>query len=113
MYEKEVDSGDFGDNGGDNGGEKDLTAKLVMWAYYPSYRNIFANHIVFNERNDAEYRTFEDIFSMRKFSSNIYREANVYDNRILQTYVKGWDVLLEGQKIEEWIRNYEHDLWEY
>jgi len=110
LYEKEVEGGDFEEEAG---GEKDRTMKLVFWAYYPSYRNIFANHIVFNTMNDAEYRTFEDVFSMRRFSSRIYRESNVYENRILETYVKGWDVLLEGEQILEWIRNFEHDLWEY
>ena len=109
LYEKEVEGDDFGDGGG----TKDKIMKLVFWAYYPAFRNIFANHIVFNTKNDAEYRTFEDIFSMRRFSSRIYRESNVYDNRIISTYVKGWDVLLEGEKIQNWIRNFEHDLWEY
>ncbi len=110
LYEKEVEGDDFGE---DAGGTKDKIMKLVFWAYYPAFRNIFANHIVFNTKNDAEYRTFEDIFSMRRFSSRIYRESNVYDNRIISTYVKGWDVLLEGEKIQNWIRNFEHDLWEY
>ena len=110
LYEKEVEGDDFGE---DAGGTKDKIMKLVFWAYYPAFRNIFANHIVFNTKNDAEYRTFEDIFSMRRFSSRIYRESNVYDNRIISRYVKGWDVLLEGEKIQNWIRNFEHDLWEY
>jgi gliding motility associated protien GldN len=112
FYEKEVEGADnFGDASG--GGTKDKIMKLVFWAYYPSFRNIFANHVVFNTGNDAEYRTFEDIFSMRRFSSRIYRESNVYENRILESYVKGWDVLLEGERIQNWIRNFEHDLWEY
>ncbi len=108
LYEKQVE-----DDFGDGGGESDRQMKLVFWAYYPAFRNIFANHVVFNTMNDAEYRTFEDIFSMRRFSSRIYRETNVYENRILESYVKGWDVLLEGERIQEWIRNFEHDLWEY
>ena len=111
LYEKEVEGDDFSDNG--SGGSKDRTMKLVFWAYYPAFRDVFADHVVFNTTNDAEYRTFEDIFSMRRFSSRIYRESNVYDNRLIQEYVKGWDVLLEGEKIQNWIRNFEHDLWEY
>jgi len=113
MFEKEVTGG--GDMGmaDDTSGTKDLTAKKVLWVYYPAFRNIFATHVVFNTKNDAERRTFEDVFSMRRFNSYIFEETNVYDNRLIQTYTKGLDSILESNKIQNWIRNWEHDLWEY
>ena len=110
MFEKDA-GGD--DTGMDDSGEKDLTMKQVLWVYYPAFRNLFATHIVFNTKNDAERRTFEDIFSMRRFSSYIFKETNVYDNRLIQEYTKGLDSILESNKVQDWIRNWEHDLWEY
>ncbi len=111
MYEKETGSDDLGMD--DNSGEKDLTMRQILWVYYPAFRNIFATHVVFNTKNDAERRTFEDIFSMRRFNSYIFEETNVYDNRLIQQYTKGLDSILESNKVQNWIRNWEHDLWEY
>lgn len=110
LYEKEA-TGD--DTGMEDDEVKDLTMKPVLWIYYPAFRNIFATHIVFNTKNDAERRTFEDILSMRRFSSYIFQETNVYDNRLIMQYTKGLDSQLESDKVQDWIRNWEHDLWEY
>jgi len=106
MYAKE---------GSDEGGDEPvaLTQKQVLWVYYPAFRPLFATHVVFNTQNDAEKRTFEDIFSMRRFESYIYQKTNVYDNRRIGDYTKGLDSMLESDKITEWMRNWEHDLWEY
>jgi hypothetical protein len=67
---------------------------------------------VFNRSNDAERRSFDDIFLKRFFSSYITKESNVYDRRI-EDYKTGLDALLEAQKIKEDMINFEHDLWEY
>ena len=113
MYEKEADNSGNDMGMDDSGGDKDLTMRQILWVYYPSFRNIFATHVVFNTKNDAERRTFEDIFSMRRFNSYIFEETNVYDNRLIQEYTKGLDSILESNKVQDWIRNWEHDLWEY
>ena len=93
--------------------KENLIMKQVMWVYYPSVRHLFANHEVFNPNNDAERRTFEDIFFKRRFSSYIYQETNVYNNRFIGLYRKGLDALLESEKIQEGFRRFEHDLWEF
>lgn len=93
--------------------KENLTQKQIMWVYFPSVRHLFANHEVFNPFNDAERRTFEDIFFKRRFHSYIYRETNVYDNRRVEQYRQGLDALLEAQKIQEEMRKFEHDLWEF
>jgi len=85
----------------------------LFWIYYPELRYVLANHEVYNPDNDAARLTFEDYFRKRKFSSFIYRETNVYDNRLLESYIKGVDRLLEARKIEHEIINYEHDMWQY
>ena len=105
-YVKEVEGAEE-----EEGGE--LTSKLVCWVYYPAARGMFANHEVFNTNNDAERRTFEDIFFKRRFSSYIYQKTNVYDNRRIELYKQGLDAMLEGKKIKAFMFKLEHDLWEY
>jgi gliding motility associated protien GldN len=84
----------------------------MFWIYYPEARFSFVSAEVYNKGNDAERRTYEDIFWKRRFSSYIYKETNVYNRRI-NTYMSGLDALLEAEKIKEDIFNMEHDLWEY
>ena len=52
-----------------------------VWIYFPQAREIFARNEVFNPKNDAQRRTFDDIFMKRSFGSYIVRESNVYNNR--------------------------------
>jgi hypothetical protein len=47
------------------------------------------------------------------FSGFIYKENNVFDNRILKSYTRGIDRLLEAEKIKAEIVNFEHDMWAY
>lgn len=86
--------------------------ETMFWIYYPEARFAFVSAEVYNKGNDAERRTYEDIFWKRRFSSYIYKETNVYNRRI-STYMSGLDALLEAEKIKEDIFNMEHDLWEY
>jgi len=93
--------------------EKVLTQKKVMWVYFPSFRPIMARNEVFNPNNDSERRTYDDIFFKRRFSSYIFQETNVYDNRTIGEYRYGLDALLESEKIKDWMFKVEHDLWEF
>jgi gliding motility associated protien GldN len=86
--------------------------ETMFWIYYPEARFSFVSAEIYNKGNDAERRTYEDIFWKRRFSSYIYKETNVYNRRI-NTYMSGLDALLEAEKIKEDIFNMEHDLWEY
>jgi gliding motility associated protien GldN len=86
--------------------------KVLCWFYYPELRNLLANKEVFNRQNDAERRTFEDIFQKRMFSSLIYKEANVYDRKI-DEYKTGINQVLESDRVKQDIMNLEHDMWEY
>jgi gliding motility associated protien GldN len=91
-------------------GEKAL--KDLFWIYYPEARYVFANNEVFNRANDAERRTYEDIFWKRQFASRITKVSNVYERRIAD-YKSGIDALLESEKLKEEIFNVEHDLWHF
>ncbi|HQH41455.1 MAG: gliding motility protein GldN [Bacteroidales bacterium] len=85
----------------------------LFWVYYPDARNLLASHEVFNRHNDAQNVSFDDLFMQRRFDSYIYRETNVYNNRLISSYARGVDALYESERIKNFIFNFEHDLWEY
>lgn len=84
----------------------------MFWLYYPECRYVFANWDAFNRENDAERRSYEDIFWKRQFSSYITKWSNVYD-RGISDYKTGLDALLEGEEIKQTIFEFEHDLWNF
>lgn len=84
-----------------------------FWIPYRDYRPLFATHETFNSHNEAEHRTFDDIFLKRKFTSYIVAETNNYDNRLISDYLLGIDAIREGERIQQEIAKFEHDLWEF
>lgn len=98
----------------DGGGEDAEPRKAqVFWAYFPEIRRILANHEVFNNNNDAERRTYDDIFFKRYFSSFIIKVSNVYEDRAISDYSMGIQSLLESERIKNEMNDFEQDLWEY
>jgi gliding motility associated protien GldN len=99
----------------DNGTGEDAEPRKsqLFWIYFPEVRRILANHEVFNNNNDAERRTFDDIFFKRYFNSFIFKVSNVYDDRGIAEYSLGIQSLLEAEALKETITNFEQDLWEY
>ncbi len=93
--------------------QTDAKHSILFWVYYPEARNIFANQPVYNPYNQAESRTFDDIFFKRMFTGFIFKESNVYNNRLIQSYTTGLEVMLESENIKEKIFDFEHDLWEF
>ena len=86
--------------------------KPLFWVHYPSAREVLARESVFNAGNDSSRMTWEDLFEMRQFSSYVYKESNVGDYKLEQHHA-GVNLLLEADKIEGKIFNYEHDLWSF
>ena len=86
---------------------------VPFWIYFPEFRDLFAKTEVFNPKNDAERRTYDDLFWKRKFSSFIIKESNVYNDRPIGTYAIGLEAMLEGEKVKDFIFQMEHNLWEY
>ncbi len=93
--------------------EPEIVMKKVFWVDFPSVRFLLASHFVFNPFNDSERLSFDNLFFKRRFSSYVYKESNVYDNRTIGEYKTGMDALLESNKIQDDIFMFEHDLWEY
>ncbi len=99
----------------DDDGSEDAEVRkaFVFWIYFPEVRRILADHEVFNNNNDAERRTFDDIFFKRYFNSFIIKVSNVYDDRGIADYSLGIQSLLEAEALKKKITDYEQDLWEY
>lgn len=95
----------------DESGE--VVRRQTFWINYPEARNLLARYEVFNAGNDAQRRSFDDIFIKRYFGSYIVQEANMYDNRSIESYAVGVDARLESERIKNEIFNFEHDLWEF
>lgn len=84
----------------------------LFWISYEQARKVLAKAEVFNRRNSAEKRTYDEVFWKRMFDSYVYKEENVYD-RTIQQYATGLDALLESERVKQDIFNFEQDLWEY
>jgi gliding motility associated protien GldN len=89
-----------------------LGSRVLYWVYFPHCRYILNNYFIYNEHNDANWMSFDDLFWKRQFNSTIFKESNVFDREI-ETYRTGVDALMESEKITEEIRNYEHDVWNF
>jgi len=92
--------------------EDQFKRKPLFWIYFPEARAVLARAEVFNRKNGAERRTYDDIFWKRMFSSYVYKEENVYDRQINQ-YAQGMDALLESERVKNDIFDIEQGMWEY
>jgi gliding motility associated protien GldN len=91
----------------------DIRVTPLFWVYYPEVRYYLARQEAFNPHNDAQPISFDDLFTQRRFSSYIYKESNVFNNRTVDSYAKGIDAMFEAERIKQSVFEFEHDLWEY
>jgi gliding motility associated protien GldN len=90
-----------------------LGAEELFWLYFPTdCRYVFNNYFVYNDKNDAQWMSFDDFFWKRRFASFIHKESNVFDRNI-DKYRVGVDALMESRRITEEIRLIEHDVWSF
>lgn len=95
-----------------DGNEQILGKKELFWLYFPHCRYVFNNYFTYNEKNDSQWMSFDDLFWKRRFSSYIYKESNRFDRKI-DSYAHGVEALYESEQITNEMRNFEHDLWSY
>ena len=84
----------------------------IFWINYNEARPWLAQNPVPNFGNDHTRMSWEDLFSMRRFHSYIYKESDMR-NRRLEDYLSGTDLLLESKKKDRAIQNREMDMWSY
>ncbi|MBX2950102.1 MAG: gliding motility protein GldN [Crocinitomicaceae bacterium] len=103
VYQKGIDA---------QGNESISGTMELFWLYFPHCRFVFNNYFSYNDKNDAQWMSFDDLFWKRRFTSFIYKESNGFDRKI-ETYRSGVDALRESERIKEEIRTFEHDVWDY
>lgn len=97
---------------GPDGTEVIQGKKELFWLYFPHCRSVFNNYFTYNEHNETQWMSFDDLFWKRRFNSYIYKESNPAD-RSIDSYVHGIDAIHESDQITNEMRNFEHDLWSY
>ena len=84
----------------------------LFWIWYPSIREILHKELVFNDKNNANRISFDQLLSTRRFSSYIYKVDNLYGDRAIKEYKKpGLESIIESQRIKKEIRDFEQDMW--
>ena len=83
-----------------------------FWIWYPSIREILHKEMVYNDKNNANRISFDQLLISRRFNSYIYKEDNVYGNRAIGEYKnKGLQSILESERIKKEILDFEQDMW--
>ena len=85
----------------------------LFWVNFNEVRDILARNEAFVTNNDAQRISFDDLFMQRRFSSIIWGESNVFNDRFINEYSIGQSSLFEAERIKMELFNFEHDLWEY
>ena len=89
-----------------------LNEKEMFWLYFDELRDVLANYYVYNEKSDAQFDSFDDLFIQRRFSATAYKTSDKFDREI-EDYKFGVDRLYEAERIKEEIRKWEQDVWNY
>ena len=94
-----------------------------FWIWYPSIREILDDHLVFNDKNNNNRISFDELLINRRFSSYIYKYDNVYGDREIRDYIRQRDnesyaqwqtrIVMESERIKKEILDFEIDMWGY
>ena len=83
-----------------------------FWIWYPSIREILHKEMVYNDKNNANRISFDQLLISRRFNSYIYKEDNINGNRAIEVYKKkGLQSILESERIKKEILDFEQDMW--
>ena len=89
--------------------------KRLGYIMYDELRPYLVKQEMYNPKNNAQRLSLDDMMTWkREFSSFIYQEQNVYNNRQIDEYIaNARDQRIESERITEKIRSFEHALWEF
>ena len=107
----------------------EVSKTIYHWIWYPSIREILHKSKVFNDRNNNNSISFDELLVNRRFNSFIYKYDNVYGNRSIENYISRKQdangnfteseerhkmrLLLESERIKKEILDFEIDMWGY
>lgn len=96
---------------------KGLTSEGIelFWVFYPDARETLHDATVFNQNNTAQPLTFDHLLNSRRFHAVIYKTDNVQGDRAIDDYIVDNSLmqLLKSRRIEESIREFESNMWNY
>ena len=69
-------------------------------------------YYVYNDKSDAQWMSFDDLFWKRQFNAQIYKTSDKFDREI-EDYKYGVDALYEAERIKDEVRKWEIDVWNY
>ncbi len=87
----------------------------LFWVWFPAAREVLHKAMAFNRKNTSQPISFDDLLNSRRFNGVIYKVDNVMGDRQVKDYINDNALmqLLESNRIREYIRNKEIDLWNY
>ena len=92
--------------------EGQVEDRELFWLYFPHLRNHMVQYYVYNDKSDAQWMSFDDLFWKRQFSAQIYKTTDKFD-RDIEDYKYGVDALYEAERIKDEIRKWEIDVCNY
>ena len=94
-------------------GDKNVIPVELFWIWFPDARKSLNKHKVFNSKNSSQPVTYDHMLNSRRFNSLIYKEENIYEDRLIKDYIRddALKMLLEADRIKSIIRDFEQDLW--
>ena len=92
--------------------EGQVEDRELFWLYFPHLRDYMVQYYVYNDKSDAQWMSFDDLFWKRQFSAQIYKTTDKFD-RDIEDYKYGVDALYEAERIKDEIRKWEIDVWNY
>jgi gliding motility associated protien GldN len=85
----------------------------MFWLHYDQCRPLFANTDAFNRHNSAMRMSYDDVFAWKRFFNSFITKMDNQQDRQLQEFLSGWQLLAESDRIKIELLNLEEDLWEY
>lgn len=94
--------------------ESDMLKKQLFWINYDQARPLLAEQKMFLEGNDRTGYSYDDLFLQRRFASYIIKETSENVSASIAEYIKNeYQQMMEGERIQNKLLNFEQDLWEY
>ncbi|MEQ9423383.1 MAG: gliding motility protein GldN [Cyclobacteriaceae bacterium] len=77
------------------------------------FRKMPEEALWYNTQNFTEHKNFADAFQLRLFSANLIKYANPKDQLIVDIYGSNKRSVIESQKLEYELIEFENELWEF
>ena len=85
--------------------------QTMFWIHYAESRPLLVNTDAFNQHNSAARLSFDDVFAWQRFFNSFIQKIDNPQDRMLQEFLQGWQLLAESNRIQIELLNLEEDLW--